>query len=422
MKSKRPECSGPNASHCDSRRLRREWLSALAVLAGCYGVDPTERALLRGDFDAGSGAGLAAATSSGAGSGVVDASVPGPTAPSPSDAGGGSARPAPGVASALADASSPDASASGASGPDASVATGDAAAPTDAGQSSDAGRYLYPILPSTCSEPYTDGARHHDVGYNDSAKHGPEALVAGGSCKSCHGDTLQGCAKSPACDSCHSGGHEAGWRTDCVYCHGRDDNGTGAPPRFLDEADAMRGATTFLVHSEHVTEGDHPAYDCVQCHKKPVDVLSAGHMFDLDTETPGRAEINFVAGLSKAGTYQPGTCANLYCHGNGRSTGAVKHTDSGLNCGSCHADRIRPTALGGSHAAHLTTTEGGQIQCAECHGQVVSGDNVITGKARHVDGRVDVRLPSGVTMDSAKTCTGTCHGFLHGFPFQTRTW
>jgi predicted CxxxxCH...CXXCH cytochrome family protein len=387
------------------------------LTGGCYSVDPAERALLNGDFDAGNGARNSAATSAagsardaGASTAIgatatVDAGVGNP----PADASGASQQPATYVSDAsAADASPVAADASGISD------SGSAAAAADA--------YVYPTLSRNCSEPYAEPQRHHDTGYDDSTKHGPEALLAGGTCKSCHGDSLMGCAQAPGCDNCHAGGHSGGWRTDCVYCHGRDDNTTGAPPRFLDDADAMRGATTFLVHSEHVTEGDHPAYDCVQCHKKPVDVLSAGHMFDLETETPGRAEVSFSGGLSKAGAYQPGTCANLYCHGNGRAPGSVKHADSGLNCNTCHADRTQPTAFGGAHAAHLTTTEGGQIQCAECHGQVVSGDNVITGKARHVDGRVDVRMPSGVTMDSSKTCTGSCHGFLHGFPFEPRTW
>ncbi len=49
---------------------------------------------------------------------------------------------------------------------------------------------------------------------------------------------------------------------------------------------------------------------------KPVDVLSAGHIFD---ETPGAAEVDFSGGLSPAGThfsFGNNTCAGN-CHGEG---------------------------------------------------------------------------------------------------------
>jgi predicted CxxxxCH...CXXCH cytochrome family protein len=132
----------------------------------------------------------------------------------------------------------------------------------------------------------------------------------------------------------------------------------------------------------------------------------------------------FTGGLSKSGTFASGTCSNLYCHGNGRSNGNIAHTVTEMTCTSCHADRTQPSQLGGSHEAHLTTTEGGLIRCAECHSEVIStGDTVITGSARHVDGKKDVRMPSGITMDATKTCTGACHGFTHGgLFFPTRTW
>ncbi|MFM2421154.1 MAG: hypothetical protein RL385_5877, partial [Pseudomonadota bacterium] len=148
------------------------------LTGGCYSVDPAERALLNGDFDAGNGARNSAATSAagsardaGASTAIgatatVDAGVGNP----PADASGASQQPATYVSDAsAADASPVAADASGISD------SGSAAAAADA--------YVYPTLSRNCSEPYAEPQRHHDTGYDDSTKHGPEALLAGGTCK-----------------------------------------------------------------------------------------------------------------------------------------------------------------------------------------------------------------------------------------------
>lgn len=394
------------------RRLQALALATCAGLGGCYGLDPADRAALDGDAGlARPVVGTGVAMDAGAGNRVLgDGAVAVPPA--------GDAGSTPGGDAGM--------------GADAGLF-----APNDAGGGgyldADSGVWVYPLLPNvSCREPYTDSLRNHDVDYDNSSVHGLDAVLAGSDCRSCHGDALEGCARAPSCNNCHNQGHQDGWQTNCTYCHGAGDNDTGAPPRFLDDNDLDRPANTFLLHSEHVSAGDHPAYDCVQCHVKPQNALSKGHMFDLASETPGVAEVLFSGGLSKSGAFANGTCSNLYCHGTGVKNGSIAHTATSMSCTSCHGDRkvtsaTAPLALSGAHIKHLTTTDYASMTCGDCHGDVVSQDTVIIGPARHVDGTKDVKMPSGVTMDmSGKvTCTGACHGWTHGlfYPVQPNpTW
>lgn len=45
----------------------------------------------------------------------------------------------------------------------------------------------------------------------------------------------------------------------------------------------------------HVSQGDHPAYDCVQCHTKPADITAIGH-FLIGDATPGEASWERMSG------------------------------------------------------------------------------------------------------------------------------
>jgi hypothetical protein len=256
--------------------------------------------------------------------------------------------------------------------------------------------------PTTCDDPMgiPDAGvigPYHPVGFDDSAVHGLELKLQVQDCRECHGGTLEG-GSGPSCDTCH----QAGWRSDCTYCHGGTDTRTGAPPRDLRGTVAV-AQLTFRPHTQHESERNHIAWDCNQCHTKPLDVLSAGHVFD---DTHGEAEVDFTGGLSPAGTYDGnGGCGNLYCHGDGRDTGDYRHDAARPTCDTCHPTR----GLGGRHRDH--TGEG--IPCTACHGMTVDAPNRISGIAKHVDGRIDFDV-SGQGVDYAGgRCSGVCHGEGH---------
>lgn len=254
-------------------------------------------------------------------------------------------------------------------------------------------------------------SRYHPDGWSDPTVHGMEAKHQDQACTSCHGADLTGIGDALSCDTCHTAGTDA-WRTDCTFCHGGENDSTGAPPEGIDN-ETDESELTFPAHTAHVQATSlHVAFDCVQCHVKPTDVLSDGHLFVGDT-TPAVADLTFVAGLSQSAAWDGGGCSNLYCHGNGQGdNGAVEATAS-VECGDCHAvagsGESALERMSGEHDEHVE--EG--VRCAECHGEVVDASNAITDVSLHVDGSVSVALPGEVTRDGSGRCTGSCHGEGH---------
>lgn len=251
-------------------------------------------------------------------------------------------------------------------------------------------------------------ARFHEEGFFNPAIHGLKAKLQELDCKGCHGADLTG-GLGPSCDSCHP----QNWRTTCTFCHGSKMEDISAPPRDI------RGTTdpemiSFRAHRIHVAETDiKVAFDCVQCHVKPTDILSPGHIFVGDT-TPGKAEVDFSGGLSANGTYDGnGGCANLYCHGNGLGdNGSAIHTMDSLTCTSCH-----PGPRTGAHRKHLE--EG--ARCSDCHGDTATGSTQIRDLTLHVNKMVDLRFPDGLTRTNAR-CNGTCHIDGESENHNSRQW
>jgi len=248
----------------------------------------------------------------------------------------------------------------------------------------------------------------HPPGFGSPDVHGPEMELQRMDCRSCHGPDLAGGA-GPSCDSCHT----AGWRSDCLFCHGAGETLTGAPPRDLGTPD-LSASLSFRAHTTHVTSGVAVAFDCTECHRKPSDVLDPGHAFD---DTPARAEVGFGAGLSPEGHYDGGgTCSGLYCHGNGQGpNGTITDGAPPRDCGSCHAGldsgQAAWAAMGGLHSFHL----GQGASCADCHAATTNDGRSIATLTLHVNGLKDVDFSiAGFSFDSQdRACAGTCHGHAH---------
>jgi hypothetical protein len=274
--------------------------------------------------------------------------------------------------------------------PTSSVGTGSASAPGDSsGSSSSIGGD-------------ESGNRYHPDGFAVAALHGPATKLHTEDCRQCHGADLTGGTSAVSCDGCH----EPDWRTDCVFCHGGTTEPSGAPPRDLDDVtDSM--LLSFIAHGRHVTQYQHAPYDCTQCHRKPLDVLSEGHLFD---STPAVAEVDFTGGMSPAAQWDgDGGCSSLYCHGGGLApTGSYTHEQDTPTCGGCHpypaTANVAYASMSGEHARHMN--EG--LSCTECHDPLA-----ITA---HVDGKPDVAIAeAAVTFDAvAVRCTGLCHLRAHG--------
>ena len=256
--------------------------------------------------------------------------------------------------------------------------------------------------------------KHHPANFGDATVHGPAALFVTEDCHSagCHGTQLEGNGAALACDTCHT----TGWRTNCTFCHGGTDNASGAPPRDID-GQTVAANLIFRAHTQHVASGaDHVAFACTECHVKPANALDAEHWFD---STPGVPEVTFTAGLNATGTfdYATRTCANNYCHGNGRAAnGTVMNSSPKPACDGCHpfqnSNGAAWATMSGRHNLHL----GKGFKCYECHGGTLNTANAIADVTLHVNKQKDTKFTgTNVAYNAnAKTCTGSCHGFNHG--------
>lgn len=253
------------------------------------------------------------------------------------------------------------------------------------------------------------GGGYHPDGWSDPGVHGIEAKFGAQDCRTCHGEAFDGGTVGISCASCHDAS-TPDWTTTCTFCHGDPERldedipalWAAAPPQDIDDNNDPE-TISFPAHELHLRSPLHADWDCELCHVVPTDVFSPGHVF-VDDGTKGRADMTF-SGLAAGATFSDKTCADVYCHGNGRSDGSVE-TDDSVSCGECHGlgDSLSPP-----HEAHLDE----EVQCAECHPTVDLSEN-ITIKEMHLDGAVTLALPSVMARNEAnETCTGTCHGEPH---------
>jgi hypothetical protein len=253
----------------------------------------------------------------------------------------------------------------------------------------------------------------HAAGFGAPEEHGLALKEQQMDCRECHGADLTGDGDATSCDDCH----EDDWRTNCTYCHGGLDNSLGSPAVDLHDNTATN-LQTVGAHTEHVTQTDHPAFDCTQCHVKPTEVLSGDHVFDA---TPVVAEVTMTSGMSSSGSYTGGGCTNLYCHGYlGQDNGGAVDFTTAATCASCHPDRSSPVPawdgqMSGKHRMHLEDGVG----CSGCHLDVVDDDQVILDPSLHVNGSVEIALAEGLTWTEwVGSCSGgSCHGEHHGITF-----
>lgn len=188
----------------------------------------------------------------------------------------------------------------------------------------------------------------------------------------------------------------------CSTCHGSPTS--SAPPRDLsgDTAATIAGVG---AHAKHLAPSTwHRAVVCTSCHVVPTALDSPGHR-----DGDNAAEVIFDT-LNPAGTYTRATttCATQYCHGNGQaSNGTISWVTPGaLACGACHS--INGTGMSGDHRKHIV---GENMQCSQCHADVVNANRTIINANLHVNGVHEVKMANGTFNATTRNCTNTgCHG------------
>lgn len=278
-----------------------------------------------------------------------------------------------------------------------------------------------PIETATCEECHATACgweaegSPHPAGFAEPESHGLESNLQGpteGDCRECHGADLRGGTTpeglpAQGCDDCHAENDAPDWRTDCVFCHGGENDTSGAPPEDIDA-----GPISFAAHTAHVdADADYRALPCVECHRDHNDILTPDHLFD---DSPGVAEVRFDRSVAAATLWDGnGSCGTNYCHGQGqRDDGVATEDGVVMDCESCHSTTGSKDQMSGLHGAHLD--EAG-IVCNDCHAAVIDRDGNIATAARHVDGARDVAFFEQTihSQDGGGTCTGVCHGTDH---------
>ncbi len=244
----------------------------------------------------------------------------------------------------------------------------------------------------------------HPPDWEDNDQHGYSFFDDPGSCKTCHGTDYNGGTSGYSCDQCHTPSSPQAWRTECTFCHGGQDNQSGAPP-FGSRGETSVSSGRVGVHTTHVSSGDsHNGYECSTCHLTPASFDSSGH---IEGNAGGDVSFNALSGNNAGYTQSTTTCSTLYCHGNGRSdSGSLSWTSSqAMDCDSCHAYYSNSENLSGDHRKHIR--EG--YDCRTCHRDVISSSNVITDKDLHINGTPDVLMQNG-TYSNGRCSNLSCHG------------
>ena len=223
----------------------------------------------------------------------------------------------------------------------------------------------------------------------------------------------------------------------CGQCHKA--NNTLAGGHSIHYASAVTPAK-YLDYSGNVSSPTAYRFTCSSCHNSvhadgPHN-LAAGQTADVQfaytsagrkgTYTPG-AVISNDAGL----TWTNGTCANTYCHSDGRGNNgnvtAFTWAPAGtLDCKGCHnftpASGNPMASL--SHGKHVSTYG---IGCERCHYATTSTGSTITDKSRHINKQKEVSwnvaVDPGASFNAGGCDTVYCHsnGTRLTAPFTVNT-
>lgn len=189
---------------------------------------------------------------------------------------------------------------------------------------------------------------------------------------------------------------------ECTSCHGSP--GSSAPPKDL-AGNTASTSPGVGAHAAHLAPSTwHNTVTCSNCHRVPVAVGTTGHL-----DGDNISEVVFDT-LNPAGTYSRAnaTCANQYCHGNGRGNTGTKSwiTPGALPCGGCHS--VTGTGMSGDHLRHIGEEN---MKCSQCHAEVVDAAQNIIKAALHVNGVHEVKMLNGTFNPATRTCSATqCHG------------
>jgi len=158
-------------------------------------------------------------------------------------------------------------------------------------------------------------------------------------------------------------------------------------------------------HPKHLAT----AATCDVCHSlSPADTSFVP--YSGNKHINGSKDIDFSGSLAAGGTWSttPGTCANLYCHSDGKAT-PVKITTpawagGATTCTSCHGDRNSTIGqLSPRHYRHLnhSSVVGRPLHCTTCHAATAASDaGIVANAPYHVNGKANIKFDNNINLDA----------------------
>ncbi len=167
----------------------------------------------------------------------------------------------------------------------------------------------------------------------------------------------------------------------CSACHGSAES--AAPPMDT-RGNSMISELGVGAHQVHLEGGfaGRPV-ECSECHEVPAGYEPFAHVDALPAEMEW-GDLAKAHGRSPVWDRDTASCSDSWCHSpsSGMVTESPEWTSSeSLSCTSCHGAPPNPP-----HPQ--------MIECKVCHGDVIDEAGDIIDRQRHVDGRVDVQVPT----------------------------
>jgi hypothetical protein len=223
-------------------------------------------------------------------------------------------------------------------------------------------------------------------------------------CTQCHGVNYEGGTSNNSCRKCHSG---PGGPENCATCHGMPP----APDRYGNTSSTARGVGAHKIHYTGTGTISATPMVCNDCHHMPNGVSDTAHITATGYAQVYISNLGILQtnGVAPSTSYSQSTlkCTNTFCHGNWTLPKSGLASDSvfsgtvmtgGLTnapvwnggpsqavCGTCHV--IPPTGH----------TPSSSSNCYTCHGDVMNASGVISNKAKHMNGKID--LAGGVVRN-----------------------
>ncbi len=208
------------------------------------------------------------------------------------------------------------------------------------------------------------------------------------SCSQCHGEVIDDSMQFVNA-ALHVNGQIDVERR-CNSCHGNE--ASDAPP-----ADLLGNTSSDSIgvgaHQKHLAGGDFSApVACATCHQVPVGIEDPGHLDDVRPADVSFSGVAVTGGRDPVWVRADLVCAQSWCHapsGGSSNVSPVWTSRNGvLGCDTCHS-----TPPPSPHP---------QIaKCGACHSTVAQDDRNIVDRTLHIDGKIEVTLPT--------TCDA-CHG------------